>query len=203
MENSISPTDVSRETLAKLGLYAALLEKWNPKINLVSRSTIPDLWQRHIWDSAQIYPMAPAGDLWLDIGSGAGFPGLVAAVLAVQFNPLQKFRLVESDQRKAAFLRTVIRELGLNATVDAKRVEELPAANADILSARALADLSILLTFADRHLSPTGTAIFLKGETWENEVEAARTLWHFECEKRTSQTDPNAAILLIKGIHRA
>lgn len=117
-DSVLESLDVSRETSDRLRLLADLLQKWNPKINLVSRSTLETLWDRHILDSAQIFDLVlhPV-DHWVDIGSGGGFPGLVVAILAAEKDPAQKTTLIESDQRKCAFLRTVLRETGVSATV--------------------------------------------------------------------------------------
>ena len=197
-----SGLNVSRETLARLGVYHDLVCKWSPKINLVSKSSIPELWDRHIWDSAQIMLTAPVGDHWLDIGSGGGFPALVAAIFSKETSPSRHFTLIESDQRKSAFLRTVIRELDLQVTVIVDRVETVEPQKADILSARALADLSTLFSFAEHHLATSGVALFMKGETWEKERLAASESWSFQCVAHTSKTNPAAAILEIKDIER-
>lgn len=194
--------NVSRETLDRLKTFHDLLVKWNVKINLVSKSSIPDLWNRHIWDSAQVVPLVDQADLWVDIGSGGGFPGLVVAIYALEKNPGRHVAMVESDQRKAAFLRTVIRELNLNASVKVQRVEALAPMQANVLSARALADLDQLLGFAERHLARKGSALFLKGEKWEKEVQRARESWSFELTAHKSITSPEAAILQIKEIQR-
>ncbi len=195
--------DVSRETMERLEVYAALLEKWNPRINLVAKSTIPEIWSRHIADSAQMYRLSshPVG-LWADLGSGGGFPGLVIAIMAQEKGSPDAVTLVESDTRKATFLRQVIRETGISAQVQAKRIEQIGPLNADVLSARALADLSTLCSFATLHLSPSGTALFPKGATWEKEVEEARKAWRFDLEIVRSETDPAAVVLKLKGISR-
>ena len=118
---------VSRETMARLETHLALLEQWNPRINLVSRASLADAWTRHFADSAQLWRLRPPGArVWLDLGSGAGFPGLVVAAMAADGEPLE-VHLVESDQRKAAFLATVVRETGVRATVHAERAEAMPA----------------------------------------------------------------------------
>ncbi len=198
-----SPMDVSRETSERLEIYAQLLRKWNPRINLVSRNTLDDLETRHIADSMQIFDLAPQGwKHWADLGSGGGFPGLVIAILAAEFSPVAQVTLVESDQRKCAFLRTVIRETGAPATVVAGRIEATAPLSADILSARALADLDTLLGFAERHLCEGGAALFPKGANWKKEVDNARVQWRFDCEARTSKTEPSAVILKIGGITR-
>ena len=201
-EEVSAPFDVSRETIERLTAFHDLVLKWNPRINLISKSSVPLLWERHIWDSAQVIPMAPSGDIWVDIGSGGGFPGLVVAILSLETRPERHIRMIESDQRKSAFLRTVIRELGLNATVEVARIEAAEPAKADVLSARALADLSVLLGFAELHLDPAGTAFFFKGETWQKEVDAARESWSFSLISHTSISNPAAAVLEIKEIKR-
>jgi len=195
--------DVSRETMERLDQYASLLGKWNPAINLVSKSTISMLWQRHFHDSAQIFEFRPESTHhWADLGSGGGFPALVLSILALELSPNDKFTLVESDLRKVAFLQTVIRELGLNAVVVAERIEGTPPINADILTARALSSLNNLLEYAEMHLNPNGIAVFPKGETYKKEIEEAVGQWKFELEEFTSKTNPNGAILKIGGIKR-
>lgn len=194
--------DVSRETFERFEIFAQLLTKWNPVINLVSRTTLDDLWTRHFVDSIQIFDCVEAVNSWVDMGTGGGFPGAVVAILAKEKKPELAVSLVESDQRKATFLRTVMRETGVKATVLAKRIEAVDPLDASVLSARALADLGQLLGFAERHLNENGTALFQKGATWEKEVEAARAGWHFDLEKITSVTEPEAAILKIRNIAR-
>lgn len=195
-------TDVSRETFERLESYVALIEKWNPRINLVSKTSLDDLWERHIWDSAQIVDLNIQGDLWADFGSGGGMPALILAIFAKELNPTMKFHLVESDQRKSAFLRTVVREIGLNVVVSAERVEEIDPLNANVISARALTSLKGLLEFADRHCAMEGVAVFPKGETWKKEIDEAQEFWSFKYEEIGSQTNPNAAILVIKEFAR-
>lgn len=195
--------NVSRETYEALQIYAALLEKWNPRINLVSRASLPHLWTRHIQDSAQLLALASHPcKIWADLGSGGGFPGLVIAIMALETGSPDQMILVESDHRKSAFLRTVIRETGARATVITDRVEDTAPLNADILSARALADLSVLLGFADRHLAPTGTALFPKGTHWQKEVAGAQSQWNFTHSVAKSQTETGPVILSVKGVSR-
>jgi 16S rRNA (guanine527-N7)-methyltransferase len=195
-------TNVSRETLERLSIYVELIEKWNPRINLVSKSSLTEIWDRHIWDSAQIQDIAAEGDIWADFGSGGGMPAIILAIFAKELCPNRRFHLVESDQRKCAFLRNVIRELKLDAAVSASRIEELKPLNADIISARALTDLTGLLGFVERHSVDGGVAIFPKGETWEKEIEKAQEFWSFQCEEIRSKTNTSAAILKIKEIAR-
>jgi 16S rRNA (guanine527-N7)-methyltransferase len=195
--------DVSRETAERLAEYAALLRAWNPKINLVSRQTLVDLETRHFADSAQLLELAPPeATTWADLGSGGGFPGLVVAILAAEVRPALRVTLVESDQRKAVFLRTVAQRAGVPVTVLADRIEAIPPLGADVISARALAPLASLLDYASRHLAPSGTALLPKGANWRAEVDEALERWRFRCENLPSATSPGGAILRIGEIHR-
>ena len=203
----IKPTadelNVSRETYERLEVYVALLEKWTPKINLISKATIPDIWARHISDSVQVYRHAPQVFAhWLDLGSGGGMPGLVVAILAAEASRDSSVSLVESDGRKAAFLRTVLRDTGIPGQVLCERIESLPPQAADVVSARALADLSTLLTYTERHLKPGGIALFSKGVTWQNEVEIACREWSFNFDALKSATEEGSVILKIGEIAR-
>jgi 16S rRNA (guanine527-N7)-methyltransferase len=204
MAEMVAALDVSRETLADLESFSGLVQKWTPKINLVSAAARDDLWQRHIIDSAQIYRHAPAGFThWLDIGSGGGFPGIVVAIIGKSLAPDATFTLIESDQRKCAFLRNAIRELGLKAKVIADRIESQPPVGAEVVSARALGNLPLLLTLIAPHIVPDGVAILHKGRNAEQEVAEARKNWRFDLEERPSLTDPYGRILLIQRISRA
>lgn len=192
--------DVSRATSDRLAQFAQLVEKWTAKINLISKPSIPHIWERHIIDSVQLYQHAPVANHWVDLGSGGGFPAIVLAILSAEDGRETKFTMVESDQRKCVFLRTALRELGLEGQVLNKRIEELPSLEADVLSARALADLTTLLQFTDLHLRNDGTALFPKGENWQVEDAAARAAWRYTCEPIPSVTNPAAAILRIKEL---
>lgn len=193
--------DVSRETERLLGVFAELVGKWTAKINLISSQSLADIWARHILDSAQLYGFAPQNKQhWVDLGSGGGFPGIVISILGRDRPNVLSVTLVESDQRKAAFLRTAARELGLSIRILTTRIGETPPLHADILSARALGPLSVLLGYADRHLSATGAAIFPKGRTAPGEIETARQKWLFDLAVSPSMTDPAAQILRIENI---
>ena len=195
--------NVSRETSDRLKLMTDLLKKWNPRINLVSKSTLKEVWTRHILDSAQIFGLSDASKTnWVDIGSGGGFPGLVVAILAAELNPGLETTLIESDQRKCAFLRTVLRETGVPGRVLAQRIERAEPQNADVLSARALAELDLLFSFAERHLARGGTMLFPKGVTWQKELQAAQESWSFSHQVITSKTEPNSVILKVKDLRR-
>nr|WP_251134461.1 16S rRNA (guanine(527)-N(7))-methyltransferase RsmG [Falsiruegeria litorea] len=195
--------DVSRETFEKLEAFDALLKKWNPKINLVSRKSLADVWVRHISDSLQVYSCLNASGHWVDLGSGGGFPGVIVAIVASVENPGLNVTLVESDQRKSAFLRTVLRETVSVGMVITDRIENIEPLDADILSARALSDLPRLLEFSQRHLKSTGIALFPKGATWKKEVEEAKQEWNFDFEAVKSVTEPSAVVLKIKGVELA
>lgn len=201
LDDRLPTLDVSRETLERLQKLSDLLNKWSPKINLVAKGTLEASWDRHILDSAQVFdiPRQRAAH-WVDLGAGGGFPGLVVAILATELAPNLRVTLVESDRRKSVFLRTALRETGVKADVIADRIERIDPLNADVLSARALADLSTLLSFADRHLAPSGEAVFLKGANWEKEVAEAQESWNFSFTKRRSITDPNAVVLSIGAL---
>ncbi|MGC9418326.1 MAG: 16S rRNA (guanine(527)-N(7))-methyltransferase RsmG [Rhodovulum sp.] len=195
---------VSRETSQKLARLSELVRKWNPAINLVSKGSLSDLENRHIIDSMQIFDQIPSGaHRWTDLGSGGGFPGLVVAILAQEHAPQLDVELVESDKRKAAFLQTAARELGLdNTKVFPDRIEYLAPRDADVVSARALASLSKLIGLAHRHLAEGGVALFPKGARHAQEIDAALASWAFEVQKIPSKTDPQAVILKLGGIAR-
>ena len=196
--------DVSRETIERLETFEEVLLKWNPKINLVSKNSLSDLWQRHIVDSVQVFNSVESpGNSWVDIGSGGGFPGIVVAIMAAEHAPNTTVTLIESDQRKAAFLRTAARECGVPIQILNQRIEKAEPQIATILSARAVADLDALLEFSERHLASKGTAVFPKGASWKKEVDKAAERWRFDFEPITSLTETEAVILKIKGVARA
>ena len=196
--------NVSRETLERLFAYCELIEKWNPAINLISKSGIPEIWDRHIIDSVQLFQQMPAqAGQWCDLGSGGGFPGIVLAILAKELRPATQMILVEADRRKSVFLAEASRLLDIAVKVKTQRIEELDPQNADVLTARALAPLSDLCGFAYRHLKPEGVAIFPKGATAEREIELAQKFWRFDYTMAQSHTDPAALILTVRGICRA
>jgi 16S rRNA (guanine527-N7)-methyltransferase len=195
------PVTVSRETKERLDIYLALLRKWSPKINLVARGTLEDAWTRHIIDSAQLLPLVmPATQRLADLGSGAGFPGLVIAIIATETRPNLNVTLVESDQRKATFLRTVARETSVAVQIRAERIEKGPDLAAQTITARALAPLPRLLDLAARHLAPGGQMLFLKGQTWATELSEAQAEWTFSYTPHKSKTSTDAVILEIRDL---
>ncbi|MBI1180404.1 MAG: 16S rRNA (guanine(527)-N(7))-methyltransferase RsmG [Alphaproteobacteria bacterium] len=193
--------DVSRETLERLRAYAALLRKWQRSINLVSAATLPDLWRRHFLDSAQLAPLVRAAGeqpRCLDMGSGAGFPGLVLEVLGAG-----TWTLVDSDRRKLTFLQEAARVTGVSVKLLPSRLEALEGVSADIVTARACAPLTRLLDYAAPLLDPGGRAIFLKGRDAAAEIDSARERWRFRAETFPSATDPEARIVQLQDIGRA
>lgn len=199
-EEFMRSTDVSRETLDALSTYAALLTKWQPRINLVGSKTLPNLWRRHMLDSAQLAPLIPeTAKTLVDIGSGGGFPGLVLGIIT----DLQ-VHLVESDQRKSAFLREAARATGVSDRVSVltKRAETLKMSNIDVISSRALAPLEDLLTLSEGLWAPKTIGLFLKGKRHNEELTAANYAWYIESESVPSVTDPDAVILRIQSVRR-
>ncbi len=192
-------TGVSRETLDRLAAYADLLRKWQRAINLVSRTTLPDLWRRHMYDSAQLLPLAPADTgPWLDLGSGAGFPGLVLAIMGAR-----DMHLVESDTRKAAFLREAARITTTNVTLHTARIENVAPFPAAVVTARALAPLPKLLELAAPFLNSDSVALFPKGQDMELELTEAAKYWNMRAERQPSLTDSSGVLLRLTEVSRA
>lgn len=191
---------VSRETRDKLAVYEATLQKWQPKINLVSRNTIADAWQAHIWDSLQLMQWVPHGlRTHVDIGSGAGFPGLVLALMGAA----EETVLIESDQRKSAFLQEIIRLTDAPARVLARRIEAAPALlpdTVDLVSARALASLDKLLHLACP-LGHTDTVyLFPKGQNVDSELTEAAKYWIFSVKRFHGVADARTTVLRISDV---
>jgi 16S rRNA (guanine527-N7)-methyltransferase len=227
--------NVSRETLQRLETYAALLVKWQAKINLVGPATLPDLWRRHFLDSAQLVPfLQPSplpqtggglgrgkpvpserdssltsptptrpqdggGGVLVDLGSGAGFPGLVLAIMTDWH-----VHLIDSDQRKCAFLRQVALDCGVldRVTIHAKRIEQVTGMAADVVTARACAPLVDLLGLAAPFVGEGGQCLFLKGAQVEEELTAAERRWTMRLGRRASLSDPAGSLLVITGLKR-
>lgn len=190
-------TGVSRETLDKFSLYHELLLKWQKAVNLVGKSTLDDIWGRHFLDSAQLFPLIPADcRVLVDMGSGAGFPGLVLSIMGVP-----EVHLIESDSRKAAFLAEVGRKCGLNVKTHNCRIESVEGVSADVVTARALAALPALMGYAWPFISENGgICIFPKGKQAQDELAEAQKEWVFHVKHQPSQTAPDGLILVLESI---
>lgn len=192
---------VSRETFESLLELESLLLRWNQRINLVSPSTIPDLWERHILDSAQLFPLGAGALRWADLGSGGGFPGLVIAVLLKNV-PLAHIELVESNRKKASFLVAAAAQLKLPARISAERIEARTARGdgPEIVTARALAALPQLLELASPWLRAGSTGLFHKGREYQNEITESRQHWEFDLVEHPSRVAASGVILEISEL---
>jgi 16S rRNA (guanine527-N7)-methyltransferase len=190
---------VSRETLDRLRRYADLLSKWNPRINLVGQGTLRDVWRRHMLDSAQLYSLIadPAAPL-VDLGSGAGFPGLVLAAMGAV-----DVHLIEADRRKCAFLGEAARAMGAAVTIHAERIEDVTPFVAGTIVSRALAPLPDLLDLAVKFTNKHSILLFLKGRTVDQELTGAEKEWSMRVDRIPSRTDPYGTILRLEAISRA
>lgn len=194
----MAPNDVSRETLAELDRFAALLLRWNSTVNLVARTDEPFLWVRHIADSLQLAPlMAPQPERAIDLGSGAGFPGLILALATGV-----PFDLIEADQRKAAFLREAARVTSAPVRIHPIRIQAAQLPPAPLITARAVAPLPKLLALAAPLLAPGGMCLFLKGANADAELTHAATQWQMQADGIPSRTAPGARILRITELSR-
>jgi 16S rRNA (guanine527-N7)-methyltransferase len=189
---------VSRETLARFEAYAELLLRWSPRINLVGRDTLADLWRRHMLDSAQLRPFVPeTAQSLIDLGSGAGFPGLVLAILGVA-----GVELVEADARKAAFLREVSRITVADVAIRPSRIAAVAPHPVDVVTARALARLDRLLDLARPFVGPASLCLFPKGARWREELTVARKAWTMTVSMRDSIADPRGVVLCLTQVVR-
>ena len=198
-------TAVSRETLERLRVYLRLLEKWQGTINLVSTRSLEDAWRRHMLDSAQLARYIPSrggggaggAPVIVDIGSGAGFPGLVLAIMGAGV-----VHLVESNRRKCAFLATVARETNTEITIQPSRVESLTPFAADIVTARSLAPLDKLLAYSAPFVGREGECLFLKGKKADEELTEAAKKWSMRVERFASDSDSSGVVLRLRQISR-
>jgi 16S rRNA (guanine527-N7)-methyltransferase len=197
-EEFAAATGVSRETLARLKAYAGALADWNTRHNLVSRASLEDVWKRHIWDSAQLAPLIPTtAESLVDLGSGAGFPGIVLAIL-LRERPGFRTVLYESIRKKSEFLTAAAATAGLTTEVRCSRAEEASTEMFDVVTARACAPLSKLLGYAMPFQQPSTVNLFLKGQNVEAELTEAHKYWKMFVNRRPSQTDPLGTILEIR-----
>ncbi|MEI2299105.1 16S rRNA (guanine(527)-N(7))-methyltransferase RsmG [Ensifer sp. MJa1] len=197
---------VSRETNERLAHFARLFQKWAKSINLVAPSTIEDLWSRHIVDSLQLAQLSPGPKTWVDLGSGGGFPGVITAIYLAELSD-GWVHLVESNNKKAAFLRVALAETGARGSVHPIRIEEAgkAIAQADAVSARALADLSLLLDYSAPWMVAEGRnaiAFFHKGRDYQREIDKAVGRYQFDLVKHPSVVEPDSVVLEIANLSR-
>ncbi|MBC2883947.1 16S rRNA (guanine(527)-N(7))-methyltransferase RsmG [Ochrobactrum sp. CM-21-5] len=199
---AVSPS-VSRETADRLIAFEELFRKWSKAINLASPSTLADLWNRHILDSAQLFPLASGATRWLDIGSGGGFPGIVTACF-LQEIPGASIDLIESAGKKAAFLRTVAGHLNVPARIHSARIEAMwdKIETPDIITARALASLDDLFVLTEPWLTSGAKALFQKGRDYQREINESRVGWSFDLVQHQSAIDQASVILEISNLRR-
>jgi 16S rRNA (guanine527-N7)-methyltransferase len=195
---------VSRETIGRLVTYEAALKRWQKTINLVAPSTLTEIWHRHFADSAQIWAMRPdEAASWLDLGSGAGFPGLVLAIMAAEKGGT-RHTLIESDNRKAAFLREAAREVGVAVDILCTRIEtsqiQAKVGEVNCVTARALAPLPRLAQLAAPYFASGTVGFFLKGREVAAELEETALTWDYRYELKPSVTDPDGRVLLLKAL---
>ncbi|MSO96975.1 MAG: 16S rRNA (guanine(527)-N(7))-methyltransferase RsmG [Rhodospirillaceae bacterium] len=188
--------NVPRGTIERLETFVALLLTWNKRINLISKTTEPDVWRRHILDSAQLYPLIPQNcSSLVDLGSGAGFPGLVLSIMGVR-----GVRLVESDARKAAFLREAARVSQAGAQILNQRSEKVTPGPVDVITARALAPMPELLALAQPFLGPKTICLFLKGQHIDAELTQAHKMWRMQVDLRPSRSDPSGSVVRVREV---
>ena len=193
-----SLTGASPERMAELERFLVLLTEANEVMNLVGPDSLPDFWNRHAWDSAQLLDRAGFARTWADLGAGAGFPGLVLAILSKD-RPDVHVWLIDSLQKRCRFLQTVVDELALPATVVWGRAEE-QALKVDVVTARAVAPMEKLLGYAQPYLSRGAQGLFLKGEKAEQELKDAAKSWHVDAELTVSRSDPRGRIVTIRSL---
>ena len=199
----VKSLNVSRETLNGFYEYETLLSKWNEKINLVSKNTLVDIWERHFLDSGQIIKHVEAsGKKWVDVGSGAGFPGLVVALLLRDRKIDCNLVLVEKNPKKFFFLNEVIRKLNLSVEVVNDNINTLEPLNADILTARAFSELNNLIEIAFRHRKKEGICLFLKGENYRIELDKTLNYWFFDYDIVDSLSSSSGKIMRVKQIFK-
>lgn len=188
---------VARETLDRCHTFVKALTEWNQRLNLVAPSTIPDVWRRHLWDSAQLVSLIPKGAKTLvDLGSGAGFPGIVIAIM----RPDLDVHLVESIQKKCRFLEEAAKAAEAPLTVHCTRAEDLPKLKADVITARAVAPLARLFPLAYPFFKPGSVGLFLKGKALNDELTLAGKSWRLDATPVPSKSDPSGTVLRVTGL---
>jgi 16S rRNA (guanine527-N7)-methyltransferase len=201
-DRALALTPVSRETAVRLDQFVAVLIAWQRRINLIAPSTESKLWTRHVADSLQLLALAPQARIWADLGSGGGFPGLAIACALTEVAGA-RMHLVESNQKKAAFLREAVRATGCPAIVHAIRIEdfvETPPEGLEVMTVRALAPLAELLATAYQLLKRGAVGVFPKGQDVASELTEAAKCWKIQASLTPSRTDPKAQIVVVRGL---
>ena len=203
MENFCLKYDVSRETFLKLKSYQQLLSEWQGKFNLISNSTLDTAWERHFLDSAQLFKFIPKNaKVMFDFGSGAGFPGLVLAIMANEKTPYLKINLVEATTKKTLYLNFVKEQLGINVNIINDRIEKIIPQRADIITSRALASLEELFQYVYKFCSRQTVCIFPKGKKYSEEISEASKEWSFDCRIVPSEVSEEGVVLVITKIKK-
>lgn len=203
MKNAQKENTVSRETLALLKVYQDSLNEWQEKMNLVSKNSLPQAWERHFLDSMQLFDLLPENaKLLYDLGSGAGFPGMVLAIMAKYKTPYLKVKLVESTTKKTLYLKEVAKLTGANVEIINQRIEKLNKEEADVITSRALASLTELLQYSKPFSAKHTKCLFLKGKTYLEELKEAQQNWDFDCEILPNQQNPEGVILVITNLYK-
>lgn len=193
-------TGASDAAMTDLTVFLDRLTEANAVMNLVGPDSLPDFWNRHAWDSAQLLDLAPDAETWADLGAGAGFPGVVLAIL-LKDRPGAHLWLIDSLGKRCRFLEAIVDELGLPATVINGRAED-HAVKVDVVTARAVAPMERLLGYAQGYLRAGAQGLFLKGEKAELELSDARKVWHLEAEMSVSRSDPRGRIVTVRSLRR-
>jgi 16S rRNA (guanine527-N7)-methyltransferase len=200
-EDFKAKTDAGAPQMADLETYRGLLADWNGRMNLVGPSAMEAFWLRHAWDSAQLRALAPDAKVWADVGAGAGFPGIVLAILLKSI-PGAEVHLVESMAKRCRFLREVVQRLGLPATVHNARAEETRLPGIEVVTARACAPTARLLQFTEPFFKRGAIGLFLKGKEVDAELIEAKKMWRFRAELSPSLSDPSGRILKVEALSR-
>jgi len=203
MEKNIEKYNVSRETFERLKAYETSLHEWQNKFNLVSSASLEESWNRHFLDSMQLFKYIPSdAEKLFDLGSGAGFPGMVLAIMAMEKTPYLKVSLVESIKKKTLYLKHVAELTGANVTIINERIEKLPAEKADVITSRALTALDKLLGYAEPFCKRNTKCIFPKGKKYAEELTEARRHWKFDCQVIPSEQSAEGVVLIITNLSK-
>ena len=205
IDSELQKYAVSRETIEKLKNFVEILKEWNSRMNLVSKNSLEDVWQRYILDSLQLIEYLPHNLQHLvDIGSGAGFPGIVLAIVMMEKFPAAKITLVESITKKTVYLNDVCQKLGLeNTDVINNRVENIVFKDVDVVTARAVAALDVLCGYAYKIIGIKGSALWLKGKTYEQEHEVARKNWHYAMKIYPNRYSDDGVVMELRDLRKS